>query len=197
MSAAFYQQLEQQLETTRAEGLYKEERIITSAQQADVAVADGRHVINFCANNYLGLANHPALIEAAKQGMDSHGFGMASVRFICGTQDTHKQLEQNLARFLGMEDAILYSSCFDANGGLFETLMGPEDAIISDALNHASIIDGVRLCKAKRYRYANNDMTELKAQLEGAQARVEMLRESADPEEMPEMVPFEVQDDIE
>ncbi len=170
MSADFYQQLTQQLETTRAEGLYKNERIITSAQQADIAVADGRHVINFCANNYLGLANHPALIEAAKKGMDSHGFGMASVRFICGTQDSHKQLEQRLAEFLGMEDSILYSSCFDANGGLFETLLGPEDAIISDALNHASIIDGVRLCKAKRYRYANNDMTELQAQLEMAKA---------------------------
>lgn len=170
MSADFYQQLTQQLETTRAEGLYKNERIITSSQQADIAVADGRHVINFCANNYLGLANHPALIEAAKKGMDSHGFGMASVRFICGTQDSHKQLEQRLAEFLGMEDSILYSSCFDANGGLFETLLGPEDAIISDALNHASIIDGVRLCKAKRYRYANNDMTELRAQLEMAKA---------------------------
>ncbi|HEN3632035.1 TPA: glycine C-acetyltransferase [Yersinia enterocolitica] len=167
---AFYQQLEQQLKTTRAEGLYKNERIITSAQQADIAVVDGRHVINFCANNYLGLANHPRLIAAAKKGMDTHGFGMASVRFICGTQDTHKELEQKLASFLGMEDAILYSSCFDANGGLFETLLGPEDAIISDALNHASIIDGVRLCKAKRYRYANNDMSELKAQLEQAKA---------------------------
>ncbi|QHB30814.1 glycine C-acetyltransferase [Yersinia canariae] len=166
----FYQQLEQQLKTTRAEGLYKNERIITSAQQADIAVADGRHVINFCANNYLGLANHPRLIAAAKKGMDTHGFGMASVRFICGTQDTHKELEQKLASFLGMEDAILYSSCFDANGGLFETLLGPEDAIISDALNHASIIDGVRLCKAKRYRYANNDMSELKTQLEQAKA---------------------------
>ncbi|CNH89396.1 2-amino-3-ketobutyrate coenzyme A ligase [Yersinia thracica] len=167
---AFYQQLEQQIKTTRAEGLYKNERIITSAQQADIAVADGRHVINFCANNYLGLANHPRLIAAAKKGMDTHGFGMASVRFICGTQDAHKELEQKLASFLGMEDAILYSSCFDANGGLFETLLGPEDAIISDALNHASIIDGVRLCKAKRYRYANNDMSELKAQLEQAKA---------------------------
>ncbi len=169
-SKSFYQQLEQQLKTTRAEGLYKNERIITSAQQADIAVADGRHVINFCANNYLGLANHPRLIAAAKQGMDTHGFGMASVRFICGTQDTHKELEQKLANFLGMEDAILYSSCFDANGGLFETLLGPEDAIISDALNHASIIDGVRLCKAKRYRYANNDMNELKVRLKQAKA---------------------------
>ena len=131
-------------------------------------MADGSHVINFCANNYLGLANHPDLIAAAKAGMDSHGFGMASVRFICGTQDSHKELEQKLAAFLGMEDAILYSSCFDANGGLFETLLGAEDAIISDALNHASIIDGVRLCKAKRYRYANNDMQELEARLKEA-----------------------------
>ncbi|CNI12749.1 glycine C-acetyltransferase [Yersinia pekkanenii] len=170
----FYQQLEQQLKTTRAEGLYKNERIITSAQQADIAVAGGHHVINFCANNYLGLANHPRLIAAAKKGMDTHGFGMASVRFICGTQDTHKELEQQLASFLGMEDAILYSSCFDANGGLFETLLGPEDAIISDALNHASIIDGVRLCKAKRYRYANNNMSELEAQLK--QAKVDGAR---------------------
>ncbi|OCQ54426.1 2-amino-3-ketobutyrate coenzyme A ligase [Photorhabdus australis subsp. thailandensis] len=170
MSASFYQQINEQLEQAHSEGLFKNERIITSAQDADIAVADGSHVINFCANNYLGLANHPDLIAAAKAGMDSHGFGMASVRFICGTQDTHKELEQKLAEFLGMEDAILYSSCFDANGGLFETLFGPEDAIISDALNHASIIDGVRLCKAKRYRYANNDMQELRAQLEKAKA---------------------------
>lgn len=174
MSADFYQQLTQQLETIRADGLYKNERIITSAQQAEIAVADGSHVLNFCANNYLGLANHPALIAAAKAGMDSHGFGMASVRFICGTQDSHKALEQQIASFLGMEDAILYSSCFDANGGLFETLLGPEDAIISDALNHASIIDGVRLCKARRYRYANNDMAELKSRL--TQARAEGAR---------------------
>lgn len=174
MSADFYQQLTQQLETTRADGLYKNERIITSAQQAEIAVADGSHVLNFCANNYLGLANHPVLIAAAKAGMDSYGFGMASVRFICGTQDSHKALEQQIATFLGMEDAILYSSCFDANGGLFETLLGPEDAIISDALNHASIIDGVRLCKARRYRYANNDMAELKSRL--TQARAEGAR---------------------
>ena len=167
MRGDFYKQLTSNLETARAEGLFKEERIITSAQQADITVGDS-HVINFCANNYLGLANHPALIDAAKSGMDSHGFGMASVRFICGTQDTHKQLEKKLADFLGMEDAILYSSCFDANGGLFETLLGPEDAIISDALNHASIIDGVRLCKAKRFRYANNDMQELEARLKEA-----------------------------
>lgn len=170
MRGDFYQQLNAQLESARVEGLFKEERIITSAQQADITVADGSHVINFCANNYLGLANHPALIAAAKQGMDTHGFGMASVRFICGTQDSHKVLEHKLAGFLGMEDAILYSSCFDANGGLFETLLGPEDAIISDALNHASIIDGVRLCKAQRYRYANNDMQELEARLQEAKA---------------------------
>lgn len=170
MRGDFYKQLNSDLETARAEGLFKEERIITSAQQADITVADGSHVINFCANNYLGLANHPELIAAAKSGMDTHGFGMASVRFICGTQDSHKQLEKKLANFLGMEDAILYSSCFDANGGLFETLFGAEDAIISDALNHASIIDGVRLCKARRYRYANNDMAELEAQLKQADA---------------------------
>ncbi|WP_165699616.1 glycine C-acetyltransferase [Chimaeribacter californicus] len=170
MSMSFYQQLEDQLEAARAEGLYKTERIITSAQQAEIALADGKQVINFCANNYLGLANHPDLIAAAAAGMEKHGFGMASVRFICGTQDLHKALEQRLAAFLGMEDAILYSSCFDANGGLFETLLGPEDAVISDALNHASIIDGVRLCKAKRYRYANNDMAELRERLTQATA---------------------------
>ncbi|WP_338804074.1 glycine C-acetyltransferase [Xenorhabdus griffiniae] len=170
MSASFYQKINEQLEQTRSEGLFKSERIITSAQDANIAVAQGNQVINFCANNYLGLANHPDLIAAAKTGMDSHGFGMASVRFICGTQDSHKELENKIAEFLGMEDAILYSSCFDANGGLFETLFGPEDAIISDALNHASIIDGIRLCKAKRYRYANNDMQELRVQLEKAKA---------------------------
>ena len=170
MRGDFYKQLTNDLDTARAEGLFKEERIITSAQQADITVGDGSHVINFCANNYLGLANHPELINAAKAGMDSHGFGMASVRFICGTQDSHKVLEQKLASFLGMEDAILYSSCFDANGGLFETLLGAEDAIISDALNHASIIDGVRLCKAKRFRYANNDMVELEERLKEARA---------------------------
>ncbi|WP_394564392.1 glycine C-acetyltransferase [Pantoea sp. SGAir0180] len=168
MSAHFYQHIRQQLAIAQQEGLFKKERIITSAQQAEIDVGHHHAVINFCANNYLGLANHPALIQAAKEGMDSHGFGMASVRFICGTQDKHKQLERKLADFLGMEDAILYSSCFDANGGLFETLLGAEDAIISDALNHASIIDGVRLCKAQRYRYANNDMTELRARLQEA-----------------------------
>ncbi|HFF1655391.1 glycine C-acetyltransferase [Providencia vermicola] len=170
MSERFYQQIQDQLVQIEADGLFKHERIITTSQDADIEIVGGQRVINFCANNYLGLANHPALIEAAKQGMDTHGFGMASVRFICGTQDSHKVLERKLADFLGMEDAILYSSCFDANGGLFETLLGPEDAIISDALNHASIIDGVRLSKAKRYRYSNNNMVELKERLEEAKA---------------------------
>ncbi|WP_026958179.1 glycine C-acetyltransferase [Aliagarivorans taiwanensis] len=160
MVELFYSQIRQQLEQVKQEGLYKNERVIESQQQASILVAE-QQVVNFCANNYLGLANHPRLIDAAKQGLDSHGFGVASVRFICGTQDIHKQLEQELSDFLGMEDTILYSSCFDANAGLFETLLGPEDAIISDALNHASIIDGVRLCKAKRFRYANNDLQEL------------------------------------
>ena len=168
MSDQFYSQLRQQLETTRQDGLFKQERTLTSAQQAEINVANSPPVINFCANNYLGLANHPALIQAAKDGMDTHGFGMASVRFICGTQDSHQLLERRLAEFLGMEEAILFSSCFDANGGLFETLLGAEDAIISDALNHASIIDGIRLCKAQRYRYANNDMAELRARLQEA-----------------------------
>lgn len=165
MSASFISHLEQQLNATREDGLYKVERVITTQQQADIATQSGDQVINFCANNYLGLANHPALIEAAKSGLDSHGFGMASVRFICGTQDIHKALEAKISDFLGTEDTILYPSCFDANGGLFETLLGPEDAIVSDALNHASIIDGVRLSKAKRYRYANNDMQALEEQL--------------------------------
>ncbi|WP_275075087.1 MULTISPECIES: glycine C-acetyltransferase [Providencia] len=170
MSNRFYQQIREQLVQIEADGLFKHERIITTSQDADIEITGGKRVINFCANNYLGLANHPELIEAAKQGMDSHGFGMASVRFICGTQDNHKVLENKLATFLGMEDAILYSSCFDANGGLFETLLGPEDAIISDALNHASIIDGIRLSKAKRYRYSNNNMAELKERLEEAKS---------------------------
>ncbi|QZY94790.1 glycine C-acetyltransferase [Pantoea dispersa] len=171
MSDQFYSQIRQQLETTRQDGLFKQERTLTSAQQAEINVANSPPVINFCANNYLGLANHPALIQAAKDGMDTHGFGMASVRFICGTQDSHQLLERRLAEFLGMEEAILFSSCFDANGGLFETLLGAEDAIISDALNHASIIDGIRLCKAQRYRYANNDMAELRARLQEAREK--------------------------
>ena len=161
----FYSHIAAQIDQVKTDGLYKAERVITSAQHTNIAVNTGDEVINFCANNYLGLANHPALISAAKQGLDQHGFGVASVRFICGTQDIHKTLETKLSEFLGMEDTILYSSCFDANAGLFETLLGPEDAIISDALNHASIIDGVRLCKAKRYRYANNDATDLEKQL--------------------------------
>ena len=165
MPTNFYTHIQEQIEQVKTDGLYKAERVITTAQQAQIAVNTGEQVVNFCANNYLGLANHPRLIAAAKQGLDEHGFGMASVRFICGTQDIHKTLEQKLSAFLGMEDTILYSSCFDANAGLFETLLGAEDAIISDSLNHASIIDGVRLCKAKRYRYANNDAADLEQQL--------------------------------
>ncbi|NDW17212.1 glycine C-acetyltransferase [Alteromonas genovensis] len=177
MSAAFISHLQSQIEATKQDGLYKKERVITSQQQADIDVANGDHVVNFCANNYLGLANNESLIKAAKDGLDSHGFGVASVRFICGTQDIHKQLETSISEFLGTEDTILYPSCFDANGGLFETILGPEDAIISDALNHASIIDGVRLSKARRYRYANNDMAALEEQLikaseEGARFKV-------------------------
>jgi glycine C-acetyltransferase len=160
--------IEQELATIQAQGLFKSERIISSPQSAEITLADGRKVLNFCANNYLGLADHPEIIQAAKEALDSHGFGMASVRFICGTQDLHKQLEQKIADFFGTEDTILYAACFDANGGLFEPLLGEEDAIISDALNHASIIDGVRLCKAKRYRYANCDMKDLEAQLKQA-----------------------------
>jgi glycine C-acetyltransferase len=170
MKHDFYIRLAQQIEDTKAQGLFKNERIITSSQQADIEVNNEQKVLNFCANNYLGLANHPELINAAKAGLDSHGFGMASVRFICGTQDIHKQLEATISDFLGTQDTILYPSCFDANGGLFETILDAEDAIISDSLNHASIIDGVRLSKAKRYRYANNDMQALEAQLIQADA---------------------------
>ena len=158
------------LDSIREAGLFKAERIITSPQAAEITLDDGRTVLNFCANNYLGLADHPAMIQAAKDALDTHGFGMASVRFICGTQDLHKQLEKTIADFFGTEDTILYAACFDANGGLFEPLLGEEDAIISDALNHASIIDGVRLCKAKRYRYANCDMADLEKQLQQARA---------------------------
>lgn len=157
------------LKQIEADGLYKRERLITSPQAGEVSVA-GREVINLCANNYLGLANHPDLIAAAARAMEAHGFGMASVRFICGTQDIHRDLEQRLAAFLRKDDAILFAACFDANGGLFEPLLGPEDAIISDSLNHASIIDGIRLCKAKRYRYANNDMGDLEVKLKEARA---------------------------
>jgi len=164
-ASAFFSQLQQQIEDVKAEGLYKNERVITSQQQAQIEVASGEKVINFCANNYLGLANSPELIKAAQQGLDDHGFGVASVRFICCTQDIHKTLEKKISQFLETEDTILYSSCFDANTGLFETILSADDAIISDSLNHASIIDGVRLCKAKRFRYANNDMADLEKQL--------------------------------
>jgi glycine C-acetyltransferase len=159
-----------ELASIRDQGLFKAERIIVSPQSAEIELEGGLRVLNFCANNYLGLADHPEVIQAAKDALDSHGFGMASVRFICGTQDLHKQLEAKIATFFGTEDTILYAACFDANGGLFEPLLGEEDAVISDALNHASIIDGIRLCKAKRYRYANSDMTDLEQQLQAADA---------------------------
>ncbi len=160
-----------ELNTIEEAGLYKKERIITSPQEAEITLADGSRVLNFCANNYLGLSSHPKVLEAAKNAIDTHGFGMSSVRFICGTQDIHKELEKKIADFLGTEDTILYAAAFDANGGVFEPLFDENDAIISDSLNHASIIDGVRLCKAVRYRYANNDMTELEDCLEKAQAQ--------------------------
>ncbi len=163
--------LQAELEGIKEAGLYKKERIITTPQAADIKTTDGKAVINFCANNYLGLSSHPKVVEAAKKAIDSHGFGMSSVRFICGTQDIHKELEEKISEFLGMEDTILYAAAFDANGGVFEPLLGPEDAIISDALNHASIIDGVRLCKAMRFRYQHNDMADLEAQLKEAEAR--------------------------
>ncbi|MEM9435175.1 MAG: glycine C-acetyltransferase [Pseudomonadota bacterium] len=169
MSNAFLSDISQTLEDIAGEGLLKRERLITSAQAGTVHV-DGRQVINLCANNYLGLANHPNLIAAARRAMDQHGYGMASVRFICGTQDLHRDLETRLAAFLRKDDAILFAACFDANGGLFEPLLGPDDAIVSDSLNHASIIDGIRLCKAKRYRYANNDMADLEEQLRAARS---------------------------
>ncbi|SMD00816.1 2-amino-3-ketobutyrate coenzyme A ligase [Desulfocicer vacuolatum DSM 3385] len=168
MGHSFLKDLSQQVQDLKRQGLYKEERIITSQQQAGITITGGQEVINFCANNYLGLANHPGVMAAAKEGIDTWGFGMASVRFICGTQKVHKTLEKAISEFLHTEDTILYSSCFDANGGLFETLFQPQDAIISDALNHASIIDGVRLCKAHRFRYKNNDMSDLEAQLKAA-----------------------------
>jgi len=168
-NAAFLSHITTTLQGIEADGLMKRERLITGAQGAHVAMA-GRQMLNLCANNYLGLADAPRLIAAAKAAMDDHGFGMASVRFICGTQDIHRQLETRLAQFLNQDDSILFAACFDANGGLFEPLLGPEDAVISDALNHASIIDGIRLCKAKRYRYANSDMAHLEAQLRAAKA---------------------------
>src|ERR1700716_3000322 len=176
MLAEFDQQLTKTLGEIKAQGLYKTERVITTPQDAHITVAGGKRVLNLCANNYLGLADHPALIAAAKEALDTHGFGMASVRFICGTQDIHKDLEGALTKFLGTEDTILYPSCVDANGGLFETLLGPEDAVISDELNHASIIDGIRLCKARRARYKHNDMADLEAKLkEASGARVRMI----------------------
>lgn len=168
MSKQLLQRLPEQLQALKQEGLFKAEREILGAQGSEVSLSQGR-AINLCANNYLGLANHPALVAAAKQGLDDFGFGAASVRFICGTQSVHHQLEQALSQFLGFDDTILYSSCFDANGGLFETLLTENDAVISDALNHASIIDGIRLCKAKRFRYANNDMAELERALQQSQ----------------------------
>lgn len=169
MSKRYLSHIENELQEIRDAGLYKGERIITSPQSADIEVAGGGDVLNFCANNYLGLADNPDLIKAAQKAVDEYGFGMASVRFICGTLDIHKKLEKEISGFLGMEDTILYSSCFDANAGLFETLLGPEDAIISDELNHASIIDGVRLCKASRHRYKNNNMDDLERCLKDAQ----------------------------
>jgi glycine C-acetyltransferase len=176
MTTSFQQHVGAQLADIRAAGTYKRERVIVTPQGTTIRVADGRPVLNLCANNYLGLAQHPEVIAAAHAALDQWGYGLASVRFICGTQDVHKQLENKLSEFLGTEDTLLYSSCFDANGGLFETLLGPEDAIISDELNHASIIDGVRLCKAQRFRYLNNDMADLEAKLqEAARARFKMI----------------------
>jgi glycine C-acetyltransferase len=170
MYGSLKEHLEKELEAIREAGLYKEERIITSPQGPVIRISTGQEVLNFCANNYLGLSAHPEVIQAAKDTLDTHGFGMSSVRFICGTQDIHKQLEKRIADFYGTEDTILYAAAFDANGVVFEPLLGPEDAIISDALNHASIIDGVRLCKAMRYRYANGDMEDLEKQLQQANA---------------------------
>lgn len=170
MYSSIQKYLKDELEAIEEAGLYKKERIITSPQDAVIKISTGQEVINFCSNNYLGLSSHPEVIQAAKDTLDSHGFGMSSVRFICGTQDIHKELEKKIANFYGTEDTILYAAAFDANGGVFEPLLSAEDAIISDSLNHASIIDGVRLCKAKRYRYANNDMADLEAQLKQANA---------------------------
>jgi glycine C-acetyltransferase len=168
MYEQFKPKLEQELQSIEEAGLFKRERIITSPQSAEIAIAGGKQVLNFCANNYLGLSSHPRVVQAAKEAIDTHGFGMSSVRFICGTQDIHKELEKKLSEFLGTEDTILYAAAFDANGGVFEPLFGAEDAIISDALNHASIIDGVRLCKAMRYRYEHNNMEDLEKQLQDA-----------------------------
>ena len=168
--SAFYAGLQEELQSIQEQGLFKRERIIASPQDAVITLTDGREVFNFCANNYLGLSSHPKVLDAAHAALESHGFGMSSVRFICGTQDIHKTLEQKLAQFLHTEDTILYAAAFDANGGVFEPLLGEQDAIISDSLNHASIIDGVRLCKAMRFRYANNDMADLESQLKAADA---------------------------
>ena len=170
MYGKFQKHLQDELKSIQDAGLYKNERIITSPQGAEITLADGSKALNFCANNYLGLANNPRLIEAAKKAMDARGYGMSSVRFICGCQDLHKELEKKIAEYFHTEDTILYAACFDANGGVFEPLLTPEDAIISDSLNHASIIDGVRLCKAQRFRYANANMEDLEAQLKAAQA---------------------------
>jgi glycine C-acetyltransferase len=176
MDRGFLDRLAAQAEDLKGAGLFKPERVLSSPQQPVVKLADGRELINLCANNYLALANHPSIREAAHRAIDRYGYGMASVRFICGTQDVHKELEARLSAFLGMDDTILYSSCFDANGGLFETLLDEQDAVISDALNHASIIDGIRLCKAQRLRYANDDMDELEARLkEASGARVKLI----------------------
>lgn len=171
MYGSFKTHLQEQLDEIKASGLYKEERIITGPQQAAIRVSTGQEVLNFCANNYLGLSNHPRVLEAAARTLQERGYGMSSVRFICGTQDLHKELEATIARFFGTEDSILYAACFDANGGVFEPLFGEKDAIISDELNHASIIDGVRLCKAARYRYKHADMADLEVQLKAAQAQ--------------------------
>ncbi len=176
MLPEFQKQVSETLEEIKSQGLFKTERVITSPQDAHIAITGGKRVLNMCANNYLGLADHPALITAAKEALDTHGFGMASVRFICGTQDIHKQLEAALTKFLGTEETILYPSCFDANGGLFETLLTDKDAVISDELNHASIIDGIRLCKAQRFRYKHSDMADLEAQLRAAkEARFRLI----------------------
>src|SRR5210317_2117578 len=171
MNPTFNTFLQNELDQIEADGLYKKERIISSKQGAEVDLTDGSKLINLCSNNYLGLSSHPQVIEAAKEALDTHGFGMSSVRFICGTQDIHKELEDKISNFYGMGDTILYAAAFDANGGVFEPLFGPEDAIISDALNHASIIDGVRLCKAMRFRYSNNDMADLEVKLQEADAQ--------------------------
>lgn len=176
MNQQFQDHLQSQIEGMQQAGTYKRERVLTSPQHARIRVANGDEVLNMCANNYLGLANHPEIIRAAQKGLEDYGYGLASVRFICGTQKIHKQLEDAISQFVGKEDTILYNSCWDANGGLFETILGPEDAIISDELNHASIIDGIRLCKAQRLRYKNNDMTDLKAKLEEAKgARFKLI----------------------